>query len=373
MTSKEGAITKTQRKKRYGRCRICHNVGRLTKEHVPPKSAFNDRSYREYYASKSSEAERIKWEARDVNRKGIFLFTLCEQCNNRTGELYGADYLKFVQAFRAVATPQRVRRIVEARVESFFPVRVIKQAVSMMLSTSDARAFNGYERFASPFIPSDTALPPSFSVRAKDVQRIREVYRGLGEFVLDKTAKGFPAGVRLYAYAVANEGAAIRTGIGIQARLSTQRAHWVVVAGLWPIHWVLLLNGDPLDDEVADFTDWSVLDFKKKKTINVQIPCQWSVGRYPLDFRSPEEFQKGRFINLMQFEGFRPTALADDEQRFRGAVSFARVRGRWTREGYLMTEFRSGTYYEAYGQYGWCEGLNRDQAREFVRAQLNQN
>jgi hypothetical protein len=338
---------------------------------VPPESAFNDRSYLEYYVSKSGEAERIRWEARDVDSKGIYLFTLCKQCNTRTGTLYGSDYLKFVQAFSCVATPENARRIVETTVENFFPIRVIKQAISMILSTSEARSFNGYERFASPFISAEVVLPPAFSARATDVERLREIYRALGGFVLDKDARGLPKGVRLYAYAVANEGTAIRTGIGIQARLSTQQVYWVVVVGLWPIHWVLLLDGDPLDDECADLTAWAELSFKAKRTERVQIPCQWSVGKYPLDFRSPDEFKRDRFIGLMRFEGFHAAESTNDEQVFREAVSFARVRGKWTREGYLMTEFRSGTYYEAYGNFGWCEGLNRNQAREVVKAQLN--
>jgi hypothetical protein len=372
MRLKEGTIVNPRRKKRYGRCRICQNFRRLTKEHVPPESAFNDRGYLEYYVAKSNEAERIRWETRDVDSKGIYLFTLCEPCNIRTGALYGADYLKFVRAFSSVATPENARLAVTARVEGFFPARVIKQAISMMLSTSDANFFNGYERVASPLVADDTSLPPEFSVRPTDVVRLRGVYERLQGFVLDKNSKGLPDGVRLYAYAVANEGTAIRTGIGIQARLSTQEVHWVVVVGLWPIHWVLLLNGDPLGEEVTDLTDWANFAFKTKRTENVQIPCQWSVGKYPLDFRSPQEFQRDHFINLMQFEGFRPAVSADDEQTFRSAVSFARVRGKWTREGYLMTEFPSGTYYEAYGQRGWCEGFDRNQARELVRAQLNQ-
>src|SRR6185369_17458669 len=105
-----------RRKKRFGRCRICQKFGRLTKEHVPPETAFNDRGYLEYYVAKTDEAQRVIWETRDVNNKGIVLFTLCEKCNNKTGKLYGADYLNFVQAFSAEATPDHARSKIEVTV-----------------------------------------------------------------------------------------------------------------------------------------------------------------------------------------------------------------------------------------------------------------
>jgi hypothetical protein len=370
MTNETRTAATTLRKKRYGRCRICQKFGRLTKEHVPPKSAFNDRSYLEYYVNKANEAERVKWETRDVDSNGIYLFTLCEKCNNHTGRLYGTDYGKFVQAFTSVATPEHAGSIVEANVKCFFPQRVIKQAISMILSTSEATSFSGYERFASPFLATDVVIPSAFTVHPADVLRLKGVYDELRRFVLDKEAVGLPIGVHLGAYAVANEGAALRTGIGIQARLSSNTVHWVVVVGLWPIHWVLLLQGDPLGEEVADFTEWASLGFKAKKNQAVQIPCQWSAGKYPLDFRSPEQIKRDRFVGLMTFEGFRPDVATDDDQTFRNAISFARILGKWTREGYLMSEFKSGTYYEAYGHHGWCEGLDRNQARELVKEQL---
>jgi hypothetical protein len=374
MASETRSAEKTLRKKRYGRCRICQKFGRLTKEHVPPKNAFNDRSYLEYYVNKSNEAERVKWEMRDVESNGIYLFTLCEKCNNHTGRLYGTDYGKFVQAFTSVATPEHAGSVVQADVNSFFPLRVIKQAISMMLSTSEATSFNGYERFASPFLAADTAIPPGFTVRPADVIRLRGIYDELRKFVLDKQIIGLPQGVRLGAYAVANEGAALRTGIGLKARLSINTAHWVVVVGLWPIHWVLLLQGDPLvEEEVADFTDWAGLSFKTKKNQTVRMPCQWSAGKYPLDFRSPKDLQRDHFINTMRLEGFCPSVVAHNEEMFKSALNFARTLGKRTKEGYLISQFKSGTYCEIKGQFGWFEGIERDQALAFVKSQVNPN
>lgn len=359
------------KKKRYGRCRICQKFGKLTKEHVPPASAFNDRGYLQYYVSKIDEAQRVVWASREVNQRGIYLFTLCERCNNTTGGLYGADYMKFVRAFIAKAIPANGGANVDVTVNDFFPLRVIKQVVSMILSTSEATSFRrDYEAFRHPFIDPNASIPAGFGSSPTSLD-LTAIYEQLRSFVLDRDAPGMPKGVRLYAYAVANEGSAIRTGVAIQGKLNTQEVRWLAVVGLWPIHWVLLFHGNDLDIELLDLTDWSNKNFKTKETSTTfSIPCHWVVGKYPLDFRSPSEFHMDHFIGLMRWEGFVPDDASNREERFEKAISFARVRGKWTKEGYLMTEFPSGTYYEAEGRRGWLEGYNLDQARNEVKRML---
>src|SRR5438045_8102052 len=99
------SVEQIKRKRRYGRCRICKRFRRLTKEHVPPESAFNDKEYFQYYADQVKEAEKLKWKVKDVNSKGIYLFTLCEECNRKTGTLYGTQYVDFIRTFSDVAIP----------------------------------------------------------------------------------------------------------------------------------------------------------------------------------------------------------------------------------------------------------------------------
>lgn len=358
------------KKKRYGRCRICQKFGRLTKEHVPPASAFNDRGYLQYYVSKIDEAQRVVWALREVNERGIYLFTLCERCNNTTGGLYGADYMKFVQAFTAKSIPANAESEIDGTISDFSPLRVIKQVVSMVLSTSEATSFRrDYEAFRNPFIDSNSSIPAGFGSNPASLD-LAAIYEQLRSFVLDRDATGLPKGVRLYAHAVANEGSAIRTGVAIQGNLSTQELRFLAVVGLWPIHWVLLFHGNDLDKELLNLTDWSKKNLKTKETVALSIPCHWVIGKYPLDFRSPSEFNMDRFIGLMRWEGFVPDEASNRENGFEEAISFARIRGKWTKEGYLMTVFGSGTYYEAYGRRGWLEGHDLDQARNEVKRML---
>jgi hypothetical protein len=358
------------RKKRFGRCRICQNFGKLTKEHVPPASAFNDQSYLQYYVSKIDEAQRVVWASREVNQRGIYLFTLCEKCNNKTGLLYGTDYLKFVQAFTTEATPANAGKKIQITVDDIFPLRVVKQVMSMVLSTSEATSFRrDYEAFRNPFPVPNASVPAGFGSNPASLD-LTTIYDELRKFVLNRDATGLPKDVRLYAYAVASEGSAIRTGVAIQGKLNKQKVRWMAVVGLWPVHWVILFHGDDLNDELLELTDWANKTFKRKETTTLTIPCYWVVGKYPLDFRSPQEFEMDHFIGMMRWEGFVPDESANREERFRSAVRFARVKGKWTKEGYLMTDFQSGTYFEAYGRWGWLEGFSHDQARDAVNQML---
>ena len=241
----------------------------------------------------------------------------------------------------------------------------------MMLSTSTPiSSFSGYERFWNPLLDTTPTSPPKDAfAKMPDPAQLRAVYGELRSFVKRRNSKGLPSSVRLYTHAVANKGAGMQTGIFATGRRSTNKYFWAVVVGLWPIHWVLVLDGE-LDEDLLEVTDWATLDYKDKKTQKVQIPCNWMVGKYPLDFRSPEVIKRTRFTATMRLEGLIPEPGMDKEQLFQAAISFARRRAKWTREGFLMTEFKSGTYFEVEGHQGWLPGVTRDEAREFFKTQL---
>lgn len=355
-------------KQRVGVCRICKRSRQLTREHVPPRSAFNDRAYRQYYVDEVSKSELLQWKTREVSARGMSVFSLCEECNNKTGTRYGSAYLDFVTAFCPVAKPENADKIVSARV-NMFPARVVKQAVSLMLSTSEPDSFEGYEFYCNPLADSGAREHSARRLKKPDLSKLQNAYDDLREYVRLRDSKGLPSSVKLYAYVVANEGSGLHTGIFSTGRIRRQTHFWAVVVGLWPIQWVLVLDGEP-DEELLDVTEWSNLGFRESVNDEVRIPCHWCVGKYPFDFRSPEEFAKTRFSAMMRFEGMQSEPKMTKDELFRAAMSFARRKGKWTREGFLMTEFKYGTYYEAEGHRGWLDGLRRDEVRELIKAQL---
>lgn len=358
------------KKKRYGRCRICQKFGRLTKEHVPPASAFNDRAYREYYVDQVNQAELLQWTSKEINANGIWVFSLCETCNNKTGTAYGSAYAAFMQSFQDVATPDNADKDLEIKIENLYPARVVKQAGSMMLSTSNPDSFRQHEGISNPFPKKQ---PGPLSVEAfgppPDPGKLREVYDELRNFVRKRAAKVLPAGVRLHAFAVANSGAGVRTGIIAHASLSKGKSLWGVVVGLWPIHWLLTFQDGEPPTPLLEVTDWAKEDYKTKRTLEIEIPCLWSVGKYPLDFRTPEKLQRDRFITNMKFEGYLPGEGLDDAQVFEDARVLARRRGKITIEGFFLRQCRTGTYAEYEGRPLWFEGCRLKEVREFLARQ----
>jgi hypothetical protein len=358
------------RKKWYGRCRLCLKTGRLTKEHVPPESAFNKGSYRRFYVDQMAKADLLQWETKDVNANGIFVFSLCERCNQKTGRAYASAYAVFVQSLTDVATFENVDKDVEVELKNFSPVRVVKQAVSMVLSTSTPDSFSRYEFIWNPFLRADQSLPSTnLFANRPDQQRLREIYEKLRAFVNNRTTKGLPPGVRLYAYATANSGSGVMTGIMGSASLSTQKAFWGAVVGLWPVHWLLTFEDEP-DVQLLDVTDWANDDYKTKRKVKVKIPCRWTYAKYPLDFRTPEQFLKDGFVARMRYEGYIPEAGADKEKMLAGALEFARRRGTKTTDGIFIKRFESCTYAEYKDRWWWFEQGSRKEVHEFLQARL---
>jgi len=334
---------------------------------VPPASAFNEGPYREYYVDQVNRAELLQWTSKQVNANGVWVFSLCETCNNKTGKAYASDYAAFVQSFTGVAAPENANKDLKVEIKNLFPARVVKQAVSMVLSTSNPDSFKRHEGISNPF-PKGHAGPLSFEAFGPrpDQGRLREVYNELRKFVRKRATKGLPEGVRLYAFAVANSGTGVRTGILGHASLSEGKSLWGVVNGLWPIHWLMTFqHGEPLTP-LLEVTDWAREDYKTRRTLEIKIPCLWSIGRYPLDFRTPERLQKDRFITNMQFEGYLPDEALDDEQAFEAARAFARRRGKLTLGGFFLRQCVTGTFAEYKGQPFWFEGCRLEEVREFL-------
>jgi hypothetical protein len=131
-----------------------------------------------------------------------------------------------------------------------------------------------------------------------------------------------------------------------------------------------LVIGCKLDNKFLDVTGWAEYGYKENQTTEVEMPCYWVAGRHALDFRSPEELNKGHFVNSMRFEGFVPTSGINKGEELKEAVFFARVLGRITKQGYLVTKFGSGVYYEALGINGWARDTTVEDVFPLIKWRL---
>ena len=92
------------------KCRLCGEIKPLTFEHVPPKSAFNNRSVKlitGHELFKEEYENRLPWEDEGlygkIQQKGRGGDYLCQECNNNVGSWYVPGYLKFIQIVGAAS------------------------------------------------------------------------------------------------------------------------------------------------------------------------------------------------------------------------------------------------------------------------------
>lgn len=82
-------------KTEIGICHLCGQYGPLSYEHVPPEAAFNGRKV--FRASVEDYWQRGGPEGRSVPGKqlqrGYGDYTLCGECNNKTGRWYAPDFI----------------------------------------------------------------------------------------------------------------------------------------------------------------------------------------------------------------------------------------------------------------------------------------
>src|SRR2546426_7974311 len=84
-----------------GKCWLCGRWARLTREHIPPRSAFNDRPLLLYAVQENSTAVgRLTWNER--RESGLIVVSLCGECNSWCGGQYGSHYVEFI---RKIAEP----------------------------------------------------------------------------------------------------------------------------------------------------------------------------------------------------------------------------------------------------------------------------
>ncbi|MDQ3635753.1 MAG: hypothetical protein M3405_14770 [Acidobacteriota bacterium] len=354
----------TRRKKRYGKCRICLKFGKLTKEHVPPKRAFNNEPYLRNYVEEIKNTEELLWLTAEEKTGGRYVFTLCEKCNNRTGRIYGQSYVELAESLLQYATFENVEQIKEIKLKQIFPLRIIKQVVSLMLSTSKPSSFNGMRYQTSQKLNSDELEGISHDPPNKD--RLESIYKDLRDFTKNKDRKGLPTGVKIFTFISPNK-VGFNTDINCWIDLKTKKAMWFTVTGMFPVHWVMTFENFQNNKSITDISSWADFGYKQRKTIDLSINCNWLVSKYPIDFRNPQTLRNDHFINyISKIDYINPKSNDITEQ----CISFVKKYGEFDNLGFLLVQFERGIFYEYGGINGWIPEGNELQARLEIRFRL---
>jgi hypothetical protein len=245
---------------------ICHICGRLVKlsfEHVPPRSAFNDKPIHNANVRKFLETpsfDDLDKPGGRQQQRGAGAYTLCESCNSKTGHWYGSAYVDWAcQAAHLLSRASNSSLLYY--LFHLFPLRVIKQVVCMFLSSN----------------------PPSF----------RNAHVDLVKFVLNRDWKYLDPKVRIYAFYTMGDKSR-RAGVTGMLRLNESRTG---VAGTYifseiafrPFGFVMAMNSPALDSRLVDISYFSQYGYNEWRDEALRLPLLPVYSVFPGDYRSREQ------------------------------------------------------------------------------------
>lgn len=241
---------------KYGHCVICGKYKKLTKEHVPPKKAFNNHRYSINLIKDSSPfSEPIR---KKYQQGGISFFTLCEKCNNNTGSWYADAYVDWCLFGMDILRRSKGKPSLHY-FNKIYPLRIIKQIIVMMFSLNE--------------------------------NEFREINPYLERFVLNKELNHLPDEYDVYVY-YNLEGHPRYHGY---TALSQNGKMSVFCEFTYPPYgFVLTLqNMPPPNNRMTKITYFSDFQYDTEWDIDLCInPLATWLGYIPGDYRSKEEIQK---------------------------------------------------------------------------------
>lgn len=244
---------------RFGHCHLCGTHGKLSFEHVPPESAFNNRRVVTPDAKRVFELTNLD----DLNslsgrqsQRGQGGYTLCERCNSLTGHWYGANYAMW--AYQGADYLSRSDgRLQLAYPYHLLPLRVIKQIICMF-----------------------------FSVNAP---RFREAHPELEKFVLSNEEKYLPPHIRLYVgYCLSDRSRAAGVTGSIQLDKTSGKSLLRSYSEISfpPFSYILSFNSPPPEHPMLDISFFAKYGYQDFTTLELPIPVLSVYTPFPGDFRS---------------------------------------------------------------------------------------
>jgi 5-methylcytosine-specific restriction endonuclease McrA len=239
-----------------GHCAICGVEGPLTFEHVPPKSAFNDRA-----VLLETLAEMLR---REVPRetKGVGAYSLCERCNNRTGSIYGTTFVDWCRDglhFRD-ALGRDPAGLTATFSPVTYPLRVAKQILVMFATV------NG----------------PGWFEKRRDLRRL----------VQSKDERGLPADCHCYLYLASGPRSFRWSGFSGHGHLD--RREFSVYSELCypPFGYVMCADSAPPHKSMCNIDHFFCFPFRERREVDAKLPVLPVESYLPGDYRTVEEMDE---------------------------------------------------------------------------------
>lgn len=262
-----------------GTCRICReSTAELTFEHVPPRAAFNNEETRVYglddWLRRSEDSEMTGGR---LERRGAGGYTLCADCNNKTGSWYGTELRRAAKSAVRILRQMPLDEL-DAKLEPTWasvafrqgatrphPLRLIKQILAMLLVTS----------------------PPELSTTHPE----------LAAFVLDREATGLPGRFQFYLALYAGP-LARSTGVAHRLDIANGRTDTLVEVAFPPYAYVMTI--DSVDQEAIETANiTSAVDVGYHQTADLEMDMLVGFGHtpYPADYRTKAMVDRDRALN----------------------------------------------------------------------------
>ena len=244
---------------REGVCNICVQWGKLSFEHVPPESAFNDRKVvvpdinRVLQLDDLDQVESLPGKQLQRGEGG---YTLCISCNTRTGHLYGSAYASWVYQGASYLHSARGRSTVLAYPYHLFPSRVLKQIACMFFSINPSR----------------------FQQKQSDLVR----------FALNRDAKHLPPALRFFVGYIRSP---ISRRSAVSAALNTETGVTRLMSELtfYPFAYILSLNGHEPTHPMLEITWFRHAGHNDFRSLHLPIPTLDAYTPFPGDFRARDQ------------------------------------------------------------------------------------
>jgi len=241
-----------------GHCWLCNRYGKLTREHIPPESAFNDCPLLLMKVDeRSSKTGLLEWTSSQDFQRGLYFRSLCQGCNNRYGSKYGGAYVDLV---RRIA--ERIGDIRECHRTSILgikrPLAILKQ-VMLQFVTANGPNFVRTNEWVAPFIRNrlNTAIPRDIAI-----------------------------------YVFASNARTSRNS-GVSAHIDTKGTHVVSEFTFWPLGTVISFQGELTDDRLTPIHQWAQYPFDFSGLVDLHLCVNPINTAYPVDFRTESQVKSG--------------------------------------------------------------------------------
>ena len=248
-----------------GICRLCGVYKELSFEHIPPKKAFNN-----YPLVFKTISDLLNERSYTKYRRGMGDYSLCEDCNSRTGDWYAEAFIEWVKQglewYNKVG--ERGLLFLPYYIK---PLNVIKQVLVMAIAMSNVEALPYHLELRKMLLNREQKyIPPKYQVH---------VYFNTGG------QPRFTSGTSI-----------LRKGLGDPVYIEAEIA-------LPPFGYTVTKPQKEYDslsrnDELCDITWFSDYAYNEWTPIQLRMPAKETHQPLPLDYRSREQIEEDYNRNI---------------------------------------------------------------------------